>query len=144
MRTPILHMTKAQNSLSTPAGESRRNWRVYRPRQLAREGGGSAAVRVARLREYHVSDQHAEDRAGKRSLHRVVPFLPHRDSRVFIVRPMLTSIRLWRSSSMGKNLVSLEFLSPFFISRYSSMSARIRSTLVLLLDLVQVPDDDSP
>jgi hypothetical protein len=43
---------------------------------------------------------------------------------------------------MGKNLVSLVFLSPFFFSRYSSMSARIISTLVLLLDLV--PDDDSP
>ena len=85
MRTHIMHMHKAQNSPSTPAGESRRTWRVYRPRQLAREGGGSAAVRVAKLRDYHVFDQHAEAHAGTRSLHRAVPFLPHRDSHVFIV-----------------------------------------------------------
>ena len=84
MRTPMIHMLKAQNSPSTPAGESRRTWRAYRPRQLAREGGGPAAARVARLREYHVCDQHAEARAGTRSLHRVVPFPPHRDSRVFV------------------------------------------------------------
>ena len=32
-------------------------------------------------------DQHAEVHAGTRSLHRAVPFLPHRDSRVFIVSP---------------------------------------------------------
>ena len=87
MRTHTLHMTKAQNSPGTPAGESRRTWRAYRPRQLARVGGGSAAARVARLREYHVCDQHAEGRVGTRSLHRAVPFLPHRDFRVFIVRP---------------------------------------------------------
>jgi hypothetical protein len=87
MRAPIMHTCKAQNSPSTPAGESYRIWRVYRPRQLAREGGGSAAARVARLRSYHVFDQHAEGHAGTRSLHRAVPFLPHRDSRVFIVRP---------------------------------------------------------
>ena len=85
MRTHIMHMTKAQNSPHTPAGESRRTWRVYRPRQLAREGGGSAAARVARIRAYHVFDQHAEGHAGTRSLHRAVLFLPHRDSRVFVV-----------------------------------------------------------
>ncbi len=84
MRTHILHMHKAQNSLGTPAGKSHRTWRVYRPRRLAREGGGSAAARVARLREYHVFDQHAEARAGTRSLHREVPFPPHRDFRVFV------------------------------------------------------------
>ena len=78
-------MHKAQNSLGTPAGKSYRTWRAYRPRRLAREGGGSAAARVARLRDYHVFDQHAEGHAGTRSLHRVVPFLPHRGSRVFIV-----------------------------------------------------------
>ncbi len=87
MRTHILHMDKAQNSLGTPAGKSHRTWRAYRPRQLAREGGGSAATRVSRLREYHVLDQHAEGCAGTRSLHRAVPFPPHRDSRVFIVSP---------------------------------------------------------
>ena len=87
MRTHILHMHKAQNSPGTPAGESRRTWRAYGPRQLARVGGGSAAARVARLREYHVCDQHAEGHAGTRSLHRAVPFPPHRDSRVFMVRP---------------------------------------------------------
>ena len=82
MRTHILHMTKAQNSRSAPAGESYRIWRVDSPRQLAREGGGSAAARVARPREYHVFYQYAEGRAGTRSLHRAVPFPPHRDSRV--------------------------------------------------------------
>ena len=87
MRAPMMHMLKAQNSLGTPAGESYRTWRAYRPRQLARVGGGSAAARVARLREYHGFDQHAEGHAGTRSLHRAVPFPPHRDSRVFIVRP---------------------------------------------------------
>ena len=85
MRTHIVHMTKAQNSPSAPAGESYRIWRVDSPRPLAREGGGSAAARVARLREYHVFYQHAEGRAETRSLHRAVPFPPHRDSRVFIV-----------------------------------------------------------
>ncbi len=79
-----MHMTKAPNSLGTPAGESSRTWRAYRPRPLAHEGGGSAAARVARLRDYHVCDQHAEARAGTRSLHRAVPFPPHRDSRVFV------------------------------------------------------------
>ena len=53
MRTHMMHMLKAQNSPGTPAGESRRTWRAYRPRKLARVGGGSAAARVARLREYH-------------------------------------------------------------------------------------------
>jgi hypothetical protein len=85
MRAPIIHTCKAKKSPSTPAGESRRNWRVYRPRQLAHEGGGSAAARAARLRDYHVLDQHAEARAGTRSLHRAEPFFPHRDSRVFVL-----------------------------------------------------------
>jgi hypothetical protein len=87
MRTHIVHMHKAQNSLGTPAGKSHRTWRAYRPRQLAHEGGGSAAARAARLREYHVLDQHAEapSRAGTRSLHRAEPFFPHRDSRVFVL-----------------------------------------------------------
>ncbi len=44
-------------------------------------------MRVARLRECHVCDQHAEARAGTRSLHRAVPFPPHRDSRVFVGSP---------------------------------------------------------
>ena len=91
MRATIMHTRKAQNSPSTPAGESRRTWRVYRPRQLAREGGGSAAARVARIRDYHVFDQHAEGHAGTRSLHRAVPFLPHRDSRVFVLSRKLGS-----------------------------------------------------
>ena len=85
MRTPMMHMTKAQNSPSTPAGESRRTWRAYRPRRLARGDGGPAAARVATLREYHVCDEHAEGHAGTRSLHRAVPFPPHRDSRVFVL-----------------------------------------------------------
>ena len=85
MRMHILHMHKAQNSLGTPAGESYRTWRAYRPRQLAREGGGSAAARVAKLRDYHVCDQHAEVHAGTRSLHRAASFLPHRAFRVFVV-----------------------------------------------------------
>ena len=63
MRTHMMHMLKAQNSLGTPAGESYRTWRAYRPRQLAREGGGSAAARLTRVREYHGLDQHAEGRA---------------------------------------------------------------------------------
>ena len=83
MRTHIMHTRKAQNSPSTPAGKSHGTWRAYRPRQLARVGGGSAAARVARLRDYHVFDQHAEGHAGTRSLHRAVPFPPHRDTRVF-------------------------------------------------------------
>jgi hypothetical protein len=88
MRRPMVHMLKAKKSPGTPAGESRGTWRVYRPRQLAREGGGPAATRAARLREYHVSSQHAEARAGTRSLHRAVPFppRPHRDFRVFVLR----------------------------------------------------------
>ena len=73
MRTHIVHMTEAQNSPSAPAGESYRIWRVDSPRPLAHEGGSSAAVRVSRLREYHVFDQNAEARAGIRSLHRAVP-----------------------------------------------------------------------
>jgi hypothetical protein len=88
MRTHIVHMTKAHNSPSAPAGESYRTWRVDSPRPLAREGGGSAAARVARLREYHVFYQHAEGRAGTRSLNRAVPFPPPRDSRVFVQSEM--------------------------------------------------------
>jgi hypothetical protein len=86
MRAPMIHTRRVKHSPSTPAGESRRNWRVYRPRQLVHEGGGSAATRAARLREYHVLDQRAEARAGTRSLHRAEPFFPHRDSRVFVLR----------------------------------------------------------
>ena len=84
MRTHVLHMTKAQNSPSAPAGESYRIWRVDGPRPLAHEGGSSAAVRVARVREHHGLDQHAEARAGTRRLNLAAPFLPHRDSRVFV------------------------------------------------------------
>ncbi len=60
--TCIRHKTRWALRLA----KSHRTWRVYRPRQLAREGGGSAAARVARLRQYHVFDhwQHAEARAG--------------------------------------------------------------------------------
>ncbi len=57
---------------------------ISKTRKLAREGGGPAAARVARIREYHVFDQHAEGHAGTRSLHRAVPFPPHRDFRVFV------------------------------------------------------------
>ncbi len=39
---------------------------------------------MARIRDYHVFDQRAEGHAGTRSLHRAVPFPPHRDSRVFV------------------------------------------------------------
>ena len=84
MRTHVLHMTKAQNSPSAPAGESYRIWRVDGPRPLAHEGGSSAAVRVARVREHHGFDQHAEARAGTRRLNLAAPFLPHRASRVFV------------------------------------------------------------
>jgi hypothetical protein len=97
MRAPtsIMHTRKAKKSRQALrlAKVSRRNWRVYRPpgRQLAREleggRGGSAVTRVARLREYHVLDQCAEGHAGKRSLHRAVPFPPHRNFRVFAVSP---------------------------------------------------------
>jgi hypothetical protein len=115
MRTDILHMHKAQNSLGTPAGKSHRTWRVYRPRQLAHEGGGLAAARVARLREDHGLNQRVEGHAGTRSLHCAVPFPPHRD--------FLTGI-VFKSTLVVRRLVN--FLFQVVVSK-----VRFKSTLVV-------------